>query len=400
MKKKRILVFSSLFPSSKRPFAGLFIRQRMFRVAGKTDLSVVSPVPWFPGQGLIRLFKPDYRPMPGPQETQDGIPVSYPRFFSFPGLFRQMDARMMARACLPVIEQLHHQEKIDVIDSHFTYPDGLAATLIGRRLGIKVMITLRGTEFPHSRDKERLPLLRRAWQDADHLVTVSSSLKQLAVSLGTDEAKVTVVGNGVDHRVFHPVDREEARRQLGIDPAAKVLITVGGLVRRKGFHRVLKCIPDLAGEFPDLRYIIAGGASAEGDEEAYLRRLAKELDIERHVVFTGPVPPEKLKSPLSAADLFVLASSNEGWANVILESMACGTPVLATDVGGNAEVVCSENLGAIVPFQDRTALTKGLRRGLEKRWDRREIISYAEENHWDRRVAQLTDIYDRLTQNG
>lgn len=397
MKRHRIIVFSSLFPSSKRPFAGIFIRERMFRVAQNTDLSVVSPVPWFPCQGIIRLVKKNYRPMPGTKEIQQSIPVYYPRFFSFPRLFRKMDARMMARAAYPLIKRLHSRQKIDVIDSHFTYPDGLAATMIGQKLGIKVVITLRGTEFPHSKNPKRIHLLKDAWENADHLISVSSSLKQLAVDLGVDEKKITVVGNGVDNRIFHPLSRYKARHELGIDSPAKVLVTVGGLVKRKGFHRVIRCIPDLVGQFPNLRYLVVGGPSAEGNEEKYLRTFAKKLNIEKHVVFMGPMSPEKLKLPLSAANLFVLASSNEGWANVILESMACGTPVVATDVGGNAEVICTEETGSIVPFQDRHALTKALRKGLGKKWDRQKIIDYAEKNHWDNRLAQVTDIYNGLT---
>ena len=395
-----IVVLSSLFPSSVRKQAGLFVRERMFRVAKHAELEVVSPVPWFPGQGLIRLVKPEYRPMPALTEVQNGIKIHYPRFLSFPGLFRKLDGRMMARAALKVLKRIEAQHPIDVIDSHFTYPDGLAATKLGAAMNKKVTVTLRGTELPHSRDPEKLPQLLETWQQADQMICVSNSLKQLAVSLGAEAEKFTVVGNGVDTDKFTPVDPATARAQLEIDADAKVLITVGGLVKRKGFHNVIECLPELLKTYPKLVYLVVGGASAEGNYEPELRDLAKRLDVEEQVRFLGPMAPEQLSVPLSAADAFVLYSANEGWANVILEAMSCGTPVIASDVGGNGEVVANQELGEIVPFGDQERLASALHQGLAKLWQRDAIKAYAADNHWDTRVTRLLSLFKQLVGQG
>ncbi|MDO6691876.1 glycosyltransferase [Aliiglaciecola sp. 3_MG-2023] len=396
MKRLRIVVLSSLFPNSVRKQSGLFVRERMFRVAEFADIEVISPVPWFPGQGLIRLFKPNYRPMPAKKEVQQGITVHFPRFLSIPKFFRKLDGTMMARAAYKVAKQLELQQTIDIIDSHFTYPDGLAATKVAQRLNKKVTITLRGTELTHSQDPEKLKLMLQAWQDADHMFCVANSLKQLAVSLGAQEDKFTVVGNGVDTHKFSALEPKNARRQMGIDEDAKVLITVGGLVRRKGFHRVIDCLPELLLSYPNLVYLIVGGASAEGNIEAELRAQVNSLDLEEHVKFLGSLPPNKLSAPLSSADLFVLSTANEGWANVILESMACGTPVIASDVGGNSEVINSDDVGEIVPFDDHPALFTSIKQGLNKEWDRQAIVNYAQQNHWDTRMAKIMEIYNNL----
>ena len=148
------------------------------------------------------------------------------------------------------------------------------------------------------------------------------------------------------HREVPPRRRETRRApSLELPSDAPVLVSVGALVERKGFHRVMECLPILRSRHPGLRYLIVGGASPEGDWSAVLRRRAQELGLQDCVVFLGPLAPERLKVPLSAADVFVLATRNEGWANVFLEAMACGLPVVTTDVGGNAEVVCDRGAG-------------------------------------------------------
>lgn len=394
--KHSILVFSSLFPSSAAPGNGLFIRERMFRVGQHTNLVVVSPVPWFPGQGLIRLFKKAYRPQPPRVEEQQGIKVYFPRFLAFPGVLRNLDAVMMYLCCLRLVRKLALEERVDIIDSHFTYPDGLAATWLARKLRLKCTITLRGTEIPHSGIPGRARLLLKAWSQADRMFTVSQSLRRHAVSLGADAAKFTVIGNGIDTDKFSPLDKTAARQKLGIDADAHVLITVGGLVERKGFHRVIELLPELLKDFPDLAYLVVGGASSEGDYGVRLHELARDLGVEANVVFMGAMESEQLSLPLSAADAFVLSSSNEGWANVILESMACGTPVIATDVGGNAEVVNSEDLGLIVEFGYRQQLLEAITQALSREWSAARLTQYASENHWSKRVSTILEEYDRL----
>lgn len=395
----RLIVFSSLFPNAAQPQAGLFIRERMFRVARHLPLTVVSPRPWFPGQFLIRWIRPGYRPEPETRETQDGVDVRFPRFLAVPGLFRQFDGFMMALACWPLMRRLK-REGGNLIDAHFAYPDGYAATLLGRWLGLPVSITLRGTEVPHS----RIPALRNRVSQtlarATRVFSVSDSLRRLAISLGMPAEKGRVVGNGIDLERFRPVDRAAARARFRLPDNAKVLISVGALVERKGFHRVIECLPDLLKQQPDLYYLIVGGANPEGDMLPELRQQVAAFELEQRVRFLGPLAPEELKWPLSAADVFVLATRNEGWANVFLEAMACGLPVVATDVGGNREVVCRPELGAIVPFGDRAALTQALADALAREWPRQAILDYAADNAWDKRIAILLTEFNRMLRGG
>ena len=391
-----LLVLSVLFPSSVQPTAGLFIRERMFRVGRRIPIRVVSPQPWFPLQGLIRLFKPEYRPVLPREELQQGFKVYYPRFFSLPGLLRQLDGFFIALACYRLAKRLHHEEGVNLIDAHFAYPDGYAATLLGKWLKLPVTITLRGSEVPLSKDRARLVRMQQAVMRADQIFSVSESLRRHMAGLGADAGKIEVVGNGVDTDKFFPVDRATARSELGIPEIAKVMITVGGLVERKGFHRVIELMPILQKRFPNLMYLVVGGASAEGDWTERLKKQVVELGLEESVRFLGVLSPEELHKPLSAADLFVLSTRNEGWANVFLEAMACGLPVVTTDVGGNREVVCRDELGQVVPFNDSEALQQAIEEVLVSERSRKTTIEYAQDNSWDSRVEKLEQIFQTL----
>jgi teichuronic acid biosynthesis glycosyltransferase TuaC len=384
-----IVVLSSLFPSSAQPTAGLFIRERMFRVGAQLPLVVVAPTPWFPLQSLLRRWKSGFRPGAPTHELQSGFDVWFPRFFSVPGLFKAWDGLAMALGAWPRLRCLKREGRLDLIDAHFAYPDGYAASLLGRWLDVPVTITLRGTEVRHAADSRLQAKLRQALRQAHRVFAVSQSLRQVAVRLGIEGDKVLVVGNGVDLEKFSPVPRDDARRALNLPPDGPVLVTVGALVERKGFHRVIELLPFLRERFPSLTYLVVGGPSPEGDMSAVLRRQVRELGLEDAVRFLGPLPPEQLRIPLSAAGLFVLPTRNEGWANVLLEAMGCGLPVIATDVGGNAEVIVSADLGAVVPFGEPAMLRQAIEDSLRKPWDGSIIRRYAEQNTWDQRIELL-----------
>lgn len=394
MTEPKLLVFSSLFPSQKRPNAGVFIRERMFRVAQHMPVIVVSPVPWFPFQGIVRYWRPHFRPQPDSYEEQQGISVYFPRFLSVPGLFKSCDGFFMALGCLFTLIKL--RKKFTIIDAHFAYPDGYAATLLGKWLKIPVTITLRGTEVPLSKMPGRKTRLLMALKNATRIFSVSDSLKQHVVSLGAKADKIRVIGNGIDTTTFYPLAKSAARAELKLPENAKVLISVGALVDRKGFHRVLEILPALVVKIPELVYLIVGGDSPEGNITERLEYQVKMLKLEDNVRFLGAYPSKQLKVPLSSADLFVLATANEGWANVFLEAMACGLPVITTAVGGNKEVVSKPSLGTVVPYGDSEALLAALLQGFETVWDRPLIIRYAQENSWECRVKILVEEFQRI----
>jgi teichuronic acid biosynthesis glycosyltransferase TuaC len=395
MSEPKLLVFSSLFPSQVRPNAGVFIRERMFRVGKYIPIIVVSPVPWFPFQEIIRYWCPQFRPQPSCYEEQEGVQVYYPRFFSIPGLLKSCDGFFMAVGALPTLLKL--KKKFTIIDAHFAYPDGYAATLLGKWLNKPVTITLRGTEVPLAKIPRRKEKLLTALVYATQVFSVSDSLKQFVVSLGANGDKIQVIGNGIDVIKFQPIAKSTARAALSISEGAMVLVSVGALVDRKGFHRVIDLLPELVSHYPNLIYLIVGGDSPEGNIRIKLERQVEVLNLKKHVRFLGAYSSDQLKVPLSAANLFVLATANEGWANVFLEAMACGLPVITTDVGGNKEVIVNSELGTVVPFADSQRLLTAISNGLDKSWNISLILKYAQNNAWDYRVKILVDNFNRRT---
>lgn len=395
-RKPQVVVLSSLFPSQVQPGAGLFVRERVFRVGARMGLAVLAPSAWFPLQGLLRKIRPGARPGAPRYEAQRGFDVWYPRFLAIPLLLRRLDGLAMALGAWPRMRQLKREGRLDIIDAHFGYPDGYAASLLGRWLGVPVTVTLRGTEDRHAKDPVLRPLLTRGLRRMDRVFSVSESLRQVALSLGVDAARTRVIGNGVDIARFYPLPVAECRAALKLPAEAPVLVTVGGLVERKGFHRVMALLPELRREFAGLQYLVVGGPSPEGDWTERLKQQCHELGLDDCVHFAGPVAPDALRQYLSAADVFVLSTRNEGWANVFLEAMACGLPVVTTNVGGNAEVVCRDELGTVVPFDRPDALHDAIRQALRRPWDRGRIREYAESNIWDRRVDDIEQEFRAL----
>jgi glycosyltransferase involved in cell wall biosynthesis len=390
----RLLVFCSLFPHASAPAAGLFVRERAFRLARVFPLVVVAPQPWSPVDALVRWFRPSFRPM-GPRfEVVEGVEVHRPRVLSVPGVLKGFDSPLMALCAARTVRRIVAAFRPTAIDAHFLYPDGHAAVRLGRRFDLPVYVTVRGSKDARLVGGRRDPALREVIRDAHRLIAVSASLRdQVCVPLGASRDHVAVVGNGVDLRRFAPVDRQIARERLGLPPDAPVMIGVGGLTPNKGFDRVITMLPALRRRLPGLRYLIVGGGTSSGDQRAELEALARRLGVDEAVVFCGRRAPDELKWYYGAADVFVLATAYEGWANVFLEAMACGLPVVTTDVGGNREVVGDAGLGAIVPVDDDAAFEAAVEHALRARWDHDAIVAHARANDWDRRIATLAALF-------
>lgn len=390
--RPRLLVYSRIFPNTVQPTFGVFVRERMFRVGVTLPVVVVSPVAWFPGEGLIRRFlKPDYRvPVPY-HEVQDGVDVYHPRFLCIPGVMKWTDGVFLALSTLPLMRRLQREYDYDIIDTHFVYPDGVAVWLLSKWLKRPYTITLRGTIDRISRTRLSRWLSARAMSAARRVFSVSDSLRQVAIGMGQSPDHVRVVPNGINLDYFAPEDQTACRQELGLPQDARVMVTVGTLNERKGFHRVIEQMPALLDRFPNLHYLCVGGGSPDGNDLERLQQRAQQLGVAERVHFTGAVPPERLRYHYSAADLFVLATRFEGWANVFLEAGACGLPTVTTRVGGNAEVINSAELGRVVPFGDGEALQEAIAEALTISWDREVILRNAQAQSWDERIPILLD---------
>jgi glycosyltransferase involved in cell wall biosynthesis len=386
----RLLTFSTLFPNAARPNHGVFVENRLRHLVagGEASSLVVAPVPWFPstadrfGDWAVHARAPT-------EEMRHGLRVLHPRYPVLPRVGMSVAPWLLYRAMLPVFRRLLAAgERFDAIDAHYFYPDGVAAVWLGRRFGLPVVVTSRGTDvnlIPRYAIPRRL--LRAAVQQAAALVTVSAALKAAVVDLGAPPDKVTVLRNGVETALFHPpTDRAAARAALGL--TGPTLISVGLLIERKGHHRTIEALRDL----PGYTLLIVG----EGPERERLAALATRLGVADRVRLLGARPHAELPALYGAADASVLASSREGWANVLLESMACGTPVVASSIWGNPEVVQTPAAGVIYEPNTAAGIVAGVRRLFAALPDRAATRAYAEPFSWDETTAGQVALFRRV----
>jgi teichuronic acid biosynthesis glycosyltransferase TuaC len=373
----KILTFSTLFPNAESPGHGIFVETRLRHLLNHfpaTEAKVVAPVPWFPSVSKRFGSYAKFARVPR-AETRHGIAVEHPRYPQIPKFGMTFAPYLLARASLPVLTKIIKAGfDFDLIDAHYYFPDGVAAAMLGAKLNKPVVVTARGSDInliPEYATPRRMILA--AARDVAASITVSGGLKSRLVNLGAEQEKIHVLRNGVDLNLFQPVDREKARAQLGWQ-ANKVLLSVGNLLELKGHHLVIEALKDL----PDYRLIIVGN----GKEEKKLHDCCVRFSVTDRVEFVPSISQEKLKQYYGAADALILASSREGWANVLLESMACGTPVIATSVGGNPEVVAAPDAGVLLTERSASAIVSGVKTLFSRYPDRTATRRYAEQFDW------------------
>jgi len=357
---------------------------------------MVSPFPCSPFDWIVRIFKKQFRPVQKGMEVRENLTIEYIRFFCLPVMLKFLDGYFYYRSILNPVKEIIRNHHIDIIDVHFAYPDGFAAMLLARKLRLPFCVTLRGTEVPYARSFYRRWQMQWVFKKAAKTICVSRSLADLALGLGADPGKIKLIPNGINTDIFYPRSRSDSRAGLGLSENAKIILSVGGLVKRKGFHRIIQQLPELKNSFSDLQFLIVGGSSVEGDYSRELKSLVNALGLEDVVRFEGLQPPEKLPFYYAAADVFVLATANEGWPNVIVESLACGTPVVATDVGGVKEIIAHDNLGYTVPFDDSEALHAKMKKALEQRWDNQKIAAHGVQRSWNKVADEVVQTFREI----
>ena len=388
----RVLTLSTVFPNVQQPAFGVFVAERIRRLARHCDVSVVAPIPWFPGNRWIR---PHWTGVPS-TEGYDGFRIYHPRVLCVPRYAKWTDGAAYAASLAPFLLRLRRRFPFDLIDAHFAYPDGVAAALLGGLLRVPVVITLRGSIVRLRHYPLHRPQIRWALRRAARVLAVSQSLKEVAAGIGVPAEHIRVIPNGVDADVFVPRETADARRALGLPLDRTIILTVGGLNEGKGQHRVVGVMPELVKRFPDLLYVIVGGERPGDSSKSLIEGTAARLGITDRVRLVGERPHDEVATWLAAADLSCLATRSEGWANVLLESLACGTPVVSTRVGGNAEIVSREGLGILVPAHDDRALAAAIREGLDRRWDPHLLVAHAQAHSWDSAVRGVLDEFRRV----
>ena len=392
-----ILTFTGLFPNNVFPNQGVFIKERICALSKLEDVSlkVVAPVPYCPPFAVGRWAQ--YRRIAA-GETIDGLDITHPRYVMTPKIGMSLYGLLLFLCVLPHLKRLQRHFDFDVIDAHFVYPDGFAAVLLGSVFHKPVVVSARGSDVnAYKRLHGMPPLLKYALKRSEHVVAVSHALGDAVASLGVPREHITVIPNGVDCGRFSPQPREAARRVLGLNMSERILLSVGHLTWNKGFDvllRAMKCVLQDRQDQP-IRLVLLGDGAIRRELEA----LTESLGLTQHVRFAGAVPNRELPLWYNAADVFCLASKDEGWPNVLMEALACGTPVVATKAGGIPEIIHAPHLGLL---SERTpeALANTIRDALSREWNREVLAGEVRRRGWDSVAQEISKVLRSVSECG
>jgi glycosyltransferase involved in cell wall biosynthesis len=383
-----VLTLSTLFPDASRPTFGLFIERQTLALAARDAVAVevVAPVglpPW------PLSLHPHYRPrvaLPAVEQWK-GLAVRRPRFPSFSGIGAASAAKRLAKALLPLLRETRGRFPFDVIDAEYFWPDGVAAIALGRALGVPVSIKARGSDIDHW---SRNPAIRKQMVDAgaaaDGLLAVSEALKARMAALGMPADKIIVHHTGIDAARFRPCERAAAKAALGIE--GPLVVSAGALVPVKGHRLALDAIAAV----PEVSWLIVG----DGPERRALQARVQALGLGGRVRFLGARSHEALPALLGAADILLHTAEREGLANVWIEALACGTPIVVTETGAAHEVVDRPEAGRIVP-RDAAAIAAALRALLAAPPQPAAVREAAARFSWERNAAELAAHLARLS---
>jgi len=379
----RIAIVTRYFPSSAEPWQGRSAYQTLRLLARETELHVFYPNAVYP-----RIFKPRsriYSNLDPAFKTPD-VNASYHDIPALPLLSRPLNGWMAARILLPVVRRFEP----DLIFSFFAYPDGYAALKVGQALGVPVAVMSIGSDLNNVGDPISAMHTRTVLRKSDFILTVSENLRAKAVSLGANPLRSRAIVNGCDHSVFHVKNRPEARVKLQIDRSAKVIVYIGRMDMRKGLRELVEAATSLRPTHPGLHVYLVG----EGPDRPVIERLIQVKNAAGYIHAMPACSFDEVAVWMAAADLVTLPSYMEGCPNVVIEALACGRPVVATNVGGIPEII-GRGCGLLVPARDPASLADALALVLGSTWDSKAISA-----HWSRSwsvvAAELLEIFNSL----
>jgi glycosyltransferase involved in cell wall biosynthesis len=351
----RILALTNLYPNPIQPHRASFNRHQFRLLGERHPMRVIAPTLWLDELEIARkqrLRMPHDRTV-----VNDGIVVDHPRYWYTPKVMRGLYGRFYLQSVKATFRRVATEFKPDIVFAPWAYPDGWAAARLAHGLGLPVVIQVHGSDIRQlDTFAARADGTRQALMAADGVITVSEDLARRVVALGAAPEAVCTIVDGVDRTVFHPGDRAHARQLLGLDPGTRHLLFVGNLVPVKGLDVLLQACARLEGAVrqPWRLHLVGDGRSRQA-----LEALAQSLGLAGRVSFHGSIAHDRLPDWFRAADLFVLPSRSEGIPNVLLEASACGTPYVASAVGGIPEIAA---LGAsvLVPPEDPQALAQAI----------------------------------------
>jgi glycosyltransferase involved in cell wall biosynthesis len=379
----KIAVITRNFPSSAEPWQGRPAYQTLRELARRADVRVFYPNPGYPS-----LLKPRGQSFSKLEPSSDSpdVKVDYYDYPALPVVSRPLNGWMAARVLLPHIRSFAP----DLIFSYFLYPEGYAAMKLGKTLSLPVVARSMGSDINRISDPITARHTRTVLREVDFLVMVSRDLRDKALAMGASADRICTMVNGCDTSVFHVRDRLQARERLRIDSAAKAVVYIGRTDVNKGVRELVEAAVSLHSGAPDLHVFLVGG----GPDAAIVQNKIEVNGASGYVHALPACAFDDVAVWMAAADLVTLPSYMEGCPNVVLEALASGRPVVATNVGGIPEIM-SEEFGRLVPPRNPAALAEALRSVLATQWDAAAISAHMSRG-WDTVAGELLALFESL----
>lgn len=382
----RILSVATVFPNVSEPGLGLFVGARLKALGKFVDVKVVAPIAPFDYDNPSRR---GLGPRSVPRRTTfGGLDVFHPAWVYPPGN-SAIKGPLLAIQIEPLIRRLRQTYPFQLIDAQFTHPEGTGAQALARRFTCPYSITMRGNELEFVRSPAKRAKMQKALAGAVVVIAVSNQLRDLALDLGVSTERVCTIGNGIDPSIYRVWSEPPARNGRPLR-----ILSAGRLISLKRFDRIIEALARLRETGNDVCLDIAGGADRSlPDCRRKLESLARARNVAKQVRFLDWKAPGDLARSMAQADIFCLASSREGWPNVVHEALACGCPVVATEAGEVRRLIPDEQSGIVIPIDDADSLLAALRDSLHRSWDRRAIAESASKRTWNTVASELADVF-------
>ena len=390
--KLNILVISSIFPNNKELTKGIYIFHQTKALLEYCNIKVIAPVPYFPK--LIKFSRYNIYSAIKKDECISGVDVSHPRILITPKFGRSLYGLSYALCISGLIKKLKYSFNPDIIISFWAYPDGFASSLLGRLFRIPVIIGGRGCDINTAKDfLYKRYMTSWALNKSDGVMSVSNAMKQKIIELGVPEQKIKVIPNGISDIFCSKSKKIDSQHKVPhIEDRRKTILYCGRLSEEKGLRYLISAAKILKDNNVNFYLMIVG----DGPEYKQLIKLVNEFQLQEFVEFRPEVPQEKVPAIMNSADLFCLPSIREGWPNVVIEAMACGLPVVATNVGGVPEILNSQEYGIIVPKQEAEKLAEALNSAIKKSWDPYAINNAVKDRNWDSVAKEILKEIDNI----
>lgn len=348
----KVLIITNLFPNSKEPTRGIYNKQEFLELAKLCEIKVVAPLPWY------------YKREVPKREDIDGIDVYHLRYFMMPKIARSLYGFFFFLSLVEKVKKIYENFKFDLIFAAWVYPDGFGSFLIAKALRTSIVIKVQGSDVNrHTKYYIRRKMISYTLRNSKKVIAVSKALKERMIEISVPEDKIIVISNGVDTSLFKPMDKEECRKKMGLPLNKKIILFIGNLVPVKGVDFLVEAFYKVSDTIKDLILVIVG----DGHKKQTLWEKTKKLGLEKRINFVSKQSHNTIPLWINSCDVFCLPSLSEGCPNVILEAIACGKPIVASNVGGIPELLESNGNTILVTPGNSDELANAISNILGKR---------------------------------